>query len=79
MHAILLFALGILIDWLWALSALAINEKRATSAGALMALFTMTVTASTWWIVEDRSVLGLLAYAAGGGVGTWFAVRRSGR
>jgi hypothetical protein len=76
MHALLLFGLGVLIDWVWSLSVQAINEKRAYQAAAWQALFTAVAVGSTWFVIEARSVLGLVAYAAGGALGTFLAVRR---
>lgn len=76
MSAALLFALGVLIDAVWTLSVRAINEKRPLAAGAYMAAFTAIATGSTWMIVEDRSWVGLVLYSMGGGIGTWWVVRR---
>lgn len=79
MSCILLFGLGVLIDAVWALSVQSINEKRPWSASAFQSLFTAIAVGSTWWVIEDRSWAGLLAYSIGGGVGTFWAVTRSGR
>ncbi len=70
MHAVLLFALGLFLDLVWTFLVQAVHKKRAWTAGAAQTLFTAVVTGSTWFIVEDRTVLGLLAYSIGGGLGT---------
>jgi hypothetical protein len=76
---ILLFGLGALIDVVWTLSVRAIQEHHAPAAAGYQALFTLIAVGSTWFVVEHRDVVGLVAYAAGGGLGTWWAVTRSRR
>ena len=70
-----LFLAGTIVDVLYTLLVSAIAAGRAWSAAFWQFTFTVLVVWATWQVIESKSLLELVAYAAGGGFGTWLVVR----
>jgi TctA family transporter len=72
-----LFLAGIVVDVLYTLLVTAIATGRAGTAALWQLLFTIVVVWATVQVAESKSLAELLAYAAGGALGTWLVVVRN--
>jgi hypothetical protein len=79
MEPLVLFLIGLVTAVLWARAVSAVQDKRAASAGGYTVVLDLVTIGSTWWVVAGGSVPSLLAYSLGGGLGTFWVVRRSRR
>jgi len=70
-----LFIAGVVVDVLYTLLVSAIAAGRAGAAALWQLLFTMLVVWATVQVAESKSLAELLAYSAGGALGTWLVVR----
>jgi hypothetical protein len=71
-----LFCFGLAFDVLWTWMVQAVTSHTPIRAGLYAALLNAAATGSTWYIVDAKSFLGLLAFSLGGGIGTALACRK---
>lgn len=65
-----LFAVGVLMDVVWSRAVRAVAQKKAYLAAGYAMVLNSIAMGSTWYVVETQSGAALVAYAAGGGLGT---------
>jgi hypothetical protein len=70
-----LFIAGVVVDVLYTLLVSAIAAGKAVKAALWQFTFTVLVVWATVQVATSRSLGELLAYAAGGALGTWLVVR----
>jgi hypothetical protein len=69
------FMFGVAVDLLWTYLVVAIDRGQPLRAALAQIAFTVVAVGATVLCVEARSLPALLAYASGGGLGTYLAVQ----
>lgn len=77
MIPLILFMVGLLTDAAWARAVDAVADRRVWRAGFYAGILNAATLATSWFVIESRSALGLLAWAVGGGLGTALAILSS--
>lgn len=72
---LILFIAGLILDVLWSLLVVAIDDGRPWLAAVYQCGFTVLGVGATWYAISAASLTGLFGYALGGAVGTYYVVK----